>query len=151
MKNLVFLGLTLSLFLTSCGGKKVETKISEFDVSYTAEESTTKATFTELGYDGQIARNDFRVGKRRVNLIEIEKSIYPDNLEMLKTSLEGKEIIETKSFENKSFGAVFYKKEGVKFYRFYFSKGNRYFLVEPVFNNDLKDLDAQLEMIKSLK
>ena len=70
---------------------------------------------------------------------------------MLKKSLEGKKIIETKTFENKAFGAIFYKKEGVKFYRFYFSKEGRYFLIEPVFNNDLKGLDAQLEVVQSLK
>ena len=151
MKNLVFLGLALSLLLVSCGGKKVETKVDKFGLSYTAEESSTKATYTELSFDSQIGRQTFYVGKRRVNIIEIEESIFPDNLKMLKKSLEGKKIIETKTFENKAFGAIFYKKEGVKFYRFYFSKEGRYFLIEPVFNNDLKGLNAQLEVVQSLK
>ncbi|WP_420571159.1 hypothetical protein [Kordia sp.] len=153
--------ITLSVFMTSCGPGTEEITLEKYNITMTVPKSESKLEYKNLKLterDTKLSRYDFYIGKR-VNVIEIKKSIFPDNLAMLKKVIASDEniteVLETKEFSNGAFGAIFKKKgssgKEIKYYLFYYQKDGKYFKIEPVFNSDLKELDAQLAAFESMK
>ena len=159
--SLIVFVITISTFLTACGPGTEEITLEEYNITLTVPKSDSKLEFKNLkiaDYDTDLSRYDFYIAKR-VTITEIVKKVFPDNLTMLKTAVSGDEnfidFIETKEFSNGVFGAIFKKKgssgKEIKDYLFYYQKDGRYFKMRPVFNNDLKELDAQLAAYESIK
>lgn len=166
MKNTI-LFLIISAILFSCGGSAPkEYKLDKFDISMLVPELKKNPEFKELTFDKMLGKYEFRVDKYRVNIVEIEESIYPENINTLSEAISAGEKFDglmkgdkypngTMTMPNGAFGVLYSKKgssgKAVKDYIFYFKKGNRYFRIVPVLNNDLEGLDQQLAMIESLK
>jgi len=153
--------LVTILSLNSCAPEMQELQLEKYNLTLTVPKLETAPKYTNLkiaDYDTKWSRYDFQIGKR-VNVIEIAKSIYPENIKMLKEAITSNtgfvSIIEEKTFPNGVFGIIYNQKSNsgkeIKHYNFYFEKNGRYFKMEPVFNNDLKDLDVQLSAFQSLK
>ena len=153
--------IAVSLTVFSCGPEMEELTLEKYNLTMTAPKLSVAPEYTNLKIterDTELSRYDFNIG-RRVNVIEVKKSIFPDNLAMLKDAISADEkfveVLETKEFPNGVFGATFKKKgssgKEIKYYLFYYQKEGRYFKMEPVFNSDLEDLDLQLSAFESLK
>ncbi len=156
------LAVGFALLLQACGGAAPkEVKLEKMGLTITAdvkdvpEYTNTKVSDT----DTELANYDFNIGgDARVNVIEITESVFPTDIDMLKKALTADpdfiSVTEEKKFSNGAFGVIYKEKGSTKEimdYKFYFKKGNRYFRVIPVFNNDLTDLDKQEAAIESLK
>jgi hypothetical protein len=167
MKKIFFTQVLFIVFLISCSPKPAKVDFKNFNLTMVAVPGQTseKPEFKKLKFDKLIGRYNFYVDKYRMNIVEMEASIYPTNLEMLKdivtTSDEFKSLIKdqlspegTLQFDNGAFGVLYNKEKSkgkmIKEYLFYFQKNGRYFKITPVFNNELKGLDLQLDAIKSL-
>lgn len=159
--SLLALLIVFPLLLTSCGVETEEITLEKYNLTLTVPKLKVAPEYKNLKItdrDTKLSRYDFNIGKR-INIVEIEQRIFPEDLNMLKNVLKEDdsfiEMIETKEFPNKAFGAIFKKKSSsgkeMKYYLFYFEKDGRYFRMEPVFNNDLKELDVQLAAYESLK
>jgi len=163
-KILLQLTIIAALFLQACNNKPLEdTKLEKYDLTITSPKLDAPPEFTDFKpteTDTEFSRYDFNMGgSARVNVIEIAANAYPTDTAMLKEAVSKSadfiELIETRQLKNGAFGVV-YKMTGsgggpIKYYNFYFKKGNRYFKMEPVFNSELNDLDQQIAAYESLK
>lgn len=163
-KILLQVTVIAALFLQACNNKPLEeTKLEKYDLTITSPKLDAPPEFTNLKFsetDTELSRYDFNMGGRaRVNVIEIAAEAFPTDTTMLKSAVSGSadfvELIATKQLKNGAFGII-YKMKGssgatIKYYNFYFKKGNRYFKMEPVFNSELNDLDQQIAAYESLK
>ncbi|RQO30154.1 hypothetical protein DBR32_11250 [Taibaiella sp. KBW10] len=162
----IFLQLTAIavLLLQACGQSKPleEKKLEKYDLTITMPKTDEVPEFQDFKAsetDTELSDYDFHISDARVSLTEISASSYPTDTTMLKKAVTGSadfmELIETKQLKNGAFGTIFKMKGSsgapVKNYLFYFKKGNRFFKMEPIFNNDLKELDLQLAAFESLK
>jgi hypothetical protein len=166
MKTNHFLLIAICVFFAACGPSIVEVKFDKFDITMSAVAGKKQAEFKELNFDKKIARYDFNIGKRRLNIEEIESAIFPENVKALAEAISAGEKFEgmlneakypngTIEFPNGAFGVLYSKKgksgKSSKDYEFYFKKGERCFRLYPVFNSDLEDLEQQLSAIESIK
>lgn len=158
--SIIAFAITTLLF-TSCGPNIEEVTLEKFNIKISIPKTNEKLEWKNLkiaDYDTDLSRYDFYIGKR-VNIIEIVKRVFPDNLTMLKEAVSADEkfvkTIDTKEFENGAFGVIFSKKTSsgkeIKDYLFYYQKDGRYFKMKPVFNSKLEQLDIQLSAYQSMK
>lgn len=166
MKNqLLQLAIILVFLFQSCGSKPLEqTKLEKYDITFSSPKLDKAPEYTDLhpsDGDTKFSDYDFNMGgSARITFSEISGNIFPTDTAMLKKgvtqSKDFVELIDTKQFANGAFGIIFRQKGSngtsiIKYYIFYFKKGNRFFRIEPLFNNDLEDLDEQLAAFESMK
>ena len=164
-KYLLQLTAIATLLLQACGQSKPmeDTKLEKYDLTITSPKLDAPPEFTDFNpsdTDTEISDYDFNMGgNARVSFKEIKEAAYPTDTAMLKKAVMESpdfiEMIDTKQLANGAFGTI-YKMKGssgapIKHYNFYFKKGNRYFKMEPVFNNELEELDMQITAYASLK
>jgi len=156
--------IVAALVFQSCSKPAEETKLEKYDLTFTSTKLSDVPEFTDTKVtetDTDLSNYDFNIGGHaRVTVGEIAESVYPASLDMLKKAVSESpdfiELIEAKTLKNGAFGVIFKHKGSdgtstIKNYRFYFKKGNRFFKMQPVFNNDLNDLDKQLAAFETLK
>lgn len=162
-KQLVLFAVLLLMICQSCKKKLQDITLEKYGITITIPETQGRSPeFLNLKSDENdktLSSYDFNIDKARVNVFEIVESIYPSDTTMLKKVAAGSEnflsLIETKKLSNGAFGIIFNMKgssgKDIKNYLFYFKKGERYFRIEPLFNNKLDQLDLQLAAIESMK
>jgi len=161
LKLLLAFIVTTSLFFTSCGKEMEEITLEKYNLTLTVPKLEKAPEFQNLkfaSYDTELSEYDFYISKR-VTITEIVEKVFPTDIKMLKEVISSDDrfigIIEEKELANKAFGIIFKQKASsgkeIKNYLFYFQKDGRYFKMEPVFNNDLKDLDIQLTAFEGMK
>lgn len=163
-KHFLHLTAIAALLLQACGQSQPleEKKLEKYDLTITMPKTNEVPEFQDLHAsetDTELSDYDFHISDARVGLTEIKESAYPQDTTMLKQAVTGSEdfieLIETKQLTNGAFGVIFKMKGSngspIKNYLFYFKKGNRYFKIEPIFNTELKEMDAQLAAFQSLK
>lgn len=156
--------IVAALVFQSCSTPQAETKLEKYDLTFTSAKLSDVPEFTDTKVtetDTDLSNYDFNIGGHaRVTIGEITEAVFPANVDMLKKAISESpdfiELIETKTLKNGAFGVIFKHKGSdgkstISNYRFYFKKGNRFFKMEPVFNNDLTDLDKQISAFESLK
>lgn len=163
MKSIYFLSLFSVLFLAACSAPApVDVKLDKFNLTIAVPETDKTPEFKESSLDGKIGYYRMYIGEPRVQISEIESSIYPADLETIATVVsEGDDFKGFVDGENHAggkvklangvFGVIFEDTKGRKNYMLYYTKDSRYFRMEPVLNNDLDGLQEQLTAYGTIK
>ncbi|MDO8999241.1 MAG: hypothetical protein Q7W45_05715 [Bacteroidota bacterium] len=156
------ISIILTVFLVACGAPALkEYQLTELGLSITTPELKKEPKYKTLSFDKMLGKVEITTDKRRFEIVEIEESIYPKNLEDLISAVSGGDnfkgmIKDGKypegkiSMANGAFGLLYTNKKGNDFL-IYYSKGSRYYRCRPILNSELKELDTHLAIIESFK